>query len=51
MRRNGASGKPGALQTLVTPLPLESGAGGELCAHAATWPGHRTAGAHPDKWP
>jgi hypothetical protein len=25
--------------TLVTPLPLLSGAGGELCAHAAAWLG------------
>jgi hypothetical protein len=33
--------------TLVTRLPLLNGAGGELCAHAAVWLGHRTAGDAP----
>ena len=31
--------------TLVTPLSLQSSAGGKLCAHAAAWLGTRL-----DKW-
>jgi hypothetical protein len=31
--------------TLVTPLPLQGGVGGELCAHAGAWAGMRL-----DKW-